>query len=234
LFTKLRNDFTYNAIKDEEVIMPKKITTFILVFFLMIALVGCASPEPAEPPAPPAEEEAVVEDIIPTDTAIPPTEAPEEETSPEEEGETPMEMTITSPVFNEGEPIPVQFSCDGDNYSPELVWSGIPEGTASLVLIMDDPDVTGAWVHWVLFNLPADSSGLPEGVTGLGEDGQNSWNRTGYGGPCPPGGTHRYFFKLYALDTVLELDAGATAEALAAALEGHILGQAELMGTYTR
>ena len=221
--------------------MPKKITTLILVFFFLIALAGCAGPEPAEHPAPPAEEEAIVEEIIPTDTAIPPTEAPAaeetdaEDTDAKEEGETAMEMTITSPAFQEGEAIPVQFSCDGDNYSPELVWFGVTEGTASLAFIMDDPDApVGTWVHWVLFNLPPDSTGVAEGATGVGVDGQNSWTVTGYGGPCPPGGTHHYFFKLYAIDTVLELEAGATAEALVAAMDGHILGQAELMGTYTR
>ena len=146
-----------------------------------------------------------------------------------------MEMTLTSPAFSEGDPIPIQCSCDGTDISPELIWSGIPEGTASLALIMDDPDApVGLWVHWVLFNIPADSPGLAEGVTGQGEDGQNSWKRTGYGGPCPPGGTHRYFFKLYALDIKLDLEAGATKEALENALEGHILAQVELMGTYSR
>jgi Raf kinase inhibitor-like YbhB/YbcL family protein len=158
-----------------------------------------------------------------------------EEASEEGEGEPMKELTITSPAFTEGEPIPVKFSCDGDDVSPELVWDGVPEGTASLALIMDDPDApVGTWVHWVLFNLPPDNTGLPEGVTGLGVDGLNSWGTTGYGGPCPPGGTHRYFFKLYALDTTLELDAGATKDALEGAMEGHILAQAELMGTYTR
>lgn len=146
-----------------------------------------------------------------------------------------MEMTLTSPAFSEGDPIPVQFSCDGTDTSPELIWSGIPDGTASLALIMDDPDApVGLWVHWVLFNIPADITGLVEGVTDQGEDGQNSWNRTGYGGPCPPGGTHRYFFKLYALDITLDLETGATKEALESAMDGHILAQVELMGTYSR
>jgi len=221
--------------------MPKQITYLILVCCLLIALTGCATPpEPAEVSAP-AVEEAVEEEPLPTDTTIPPTEASDteepdaEETNSEDEGDPTMEMIITSPAFNEGEPIPVQFSCDGDDFSPELVWSGIPEGTASLALIMDDPDApVGTWVHWVLFNLPADSTGLSEGVTGLGEDGQNSWNQTGYGGPCPPGGTHRYFFKLYALDISLDLEVGATVQSLESAMEGHILDQAELIGTFTR
>ena len=226
--------------------MLKQMTYWILIIILVVLLAGCSgSPDPTEI-SPLPKEDAPEEEIIPTETALPPTESSDaeetdadetkaEETNAEEEGETLMKMTITSPVFNEGEPIPVQFSCDGDDISPELIWSGIPEGTASLALIMDDPDApVGTWVHWVLFNLPADSSGLPEGVTGLGEDGQNSWNRTGYGGPCPPGGTHRYFFKLYALDINLDLEAGATKEVLENAMESHILTQVELMGTYSR
>jgi Raf kinase inhibitor-like YbhB/YbcL family protein len=232
--------FIYNANKDEEVTMPKHIISLILIGCLVI-LAGCApAPEPTEPPEP-AQEEAAVEEVIPTDTPLPPTEeteaedTEEEETSAEEEGEPAMEMTITSPAFIEGDPIPVQFSCDGEDISPELAWSGIPEGTASLAFIMDDPDAPmGTWVHWVLFNLPADSTGLPQAVTGVGVDGQNSWDRTGYGGPCPPGGTHRYYFKLYALDTILDLDPGANKAALESAMEGHILAQAELMGTYSR
>lgn len=218
--------------------MPKQITYLILVCCFLVALTGCATPP--EPSAPTVEE-AVEEEPLPTDTVLPPTEASDteetdaEETNSEDEGDPTMEMIITSPAFNEGEPIPVQFSCDGDDFSPELVWSGIPEGTASLALIMDDPDApVGTWVHWVLFNLPADSTGLSEGVTGLGEDGLNSWNQTGYGGPCPPGGTHRYFFKLYALDISLDLEVGATVQSLESAMEGHILDQAELMGTFTR
>ena len=215
--------------------MLKKSFYWILVLFLLIALAGCSpAPDPTEAAPPAAEEEAAVEEAPPEDTPVPPTEAPPtEEPTPEEE--TMMEMTITSPAFTAGDPIPVQFSCDGENYSPELVWNGIPEGTASLAFIMDDPDApVGLWVHWVLFNLPADSTGLPEGAAGVGVDGLNSWGETGYGGPCPPGGTHRYFFKLYALDTTLDLPAGTAKDALEAAMEGHILAQAELMGTYSR
>jgi Raf kinase inhibitor-like YbhB/YbcL family protein len=235
----LRIDSIYNANIAEEVFMPRKITSIILFCALTVALVSCAGPEPAEPPAA-VEEKAAEEEVVPADTAVPPTEAPAEEeseaeeTDTEEEGE-PMDMTITSPAFAEGEAIPVQFSCDGENYSPELIFEGIPEGTASLVFILDDPDASvGTWVHWVLFNLPSESTGLAEGSTGVGVDGLNSWDRTGYGGPCPPGGTHRYVFKLYALDVVLDLEAGASTAALEAAMEGHILAQAELMGTYTR
>ena len=219
--------------------MPKKMVYIILVLFLMLAGAGCSgTPDPAEVVPPPAEEAAAEEVVVPADTAVPPTEAPKEEEATVEESteeESPMEMTITSPAFSEGEAIPTKFSCDGDDVSPELNWSGIPEGTASLALIMDDPDApVGLWVHWVLFNLPPDSAGLAEGAAGVGLDGLNSWSTTGYGGPCPPGGTHRYFHKLYALDTNLELEAGASKDALEAAMDGHILAQAELMGTYTR
>jgi len=225
--------------------MPKKIVYVILVSCLLVALTACGgAPDPAEVAPPPAEEEAAVEEEVPADTAVPATEAPTEEEAvaeeteaeeTSEEEETPMEMTITSPAFMEGEAIPLKFSCDGDDMSPELIWSGIPEGTASLVFILDDPDApVGLWVHWVLFNLPADSTGLAEGATGQGVDGLNSWGQTGYGGPCPPGGTHRYFHKLYALDITLDLDAGASKDAIETAMEGHILNQAELIGTYTR
>ncbi|HDD55081.1 MAG TPA: YbhB/YbcL family Raf kinase inhibitor-like protein [Chloroflexi bacterium] len=143
-------------------------------------------------------------------------------------------MTLTSPAFAQEEAIPLQFSCDGDDLSPELAWAGVPEGAASLVLIMDDPDApVGTWDHWLLFDMPPDLEGLAQGST-AGTEGNNSWNRIGYGGPCPPGGTHRYFFKLYALDTTLDLPAGTAKTTLEAAMEGHILGQTELMGTYTR
>ena len=145
-----------------------------------------------------------------------------------------VEMTLTSPAFAQDEAIPLQFSCDGDDLSPELAWAGIPEGAASLVLIMDDPDApVGTWDHWLLFDMPPDLEGLAQGAT-AGTEGNNSLNQTGYGGPCPPGGTHRYFFKLYALDTALDLPTGTAKGALEAAMEGHILGQTELMGTYTR
>jgi Raf kinase inhibitor-like YbhB/YbcL family protein len=170
--------------------------------------------------ADPTDEKVDEEELIPT--------------VDDQDGE-PMLMALTSPSFNEGEAIPNKFTCDGEDISPELDWFGTPEGTVSLTLIMDDPDApVGTWVHWVIFNMPMDLSGLREGMTGVGLEGTNSWNRTGYGGPCPPSGTHRYFFTLYALDINLELDPGAVKEDLLAAMEGHILGQAELMGTYSR
>jgi Raf kinase inhibitor-like YbhB/YbcL family protein len=148
---------------------------------------------------------------------------------------------MTSGAFAPGEPIPVKYTCDGDDVSPPLQWSDPPEGTQSFVHIADDPDAPGrTWVHWVLFNLPAQARSLPEAVppeadpADGGRHGENSWKRLGYGGPCPPSGTHRYFFKLYALDTALELEAGEGKERVLEAMEGHILAQAELMGTYSR
>ena len=146
-----------------------------------------------------------------------------------------MPIQITSAAFEEGTTIPVKYTCDGEDISPPLAWSGVPDGTKSLVLITDDPDApVGTWVHWVLFNLPADTNSLPEGVQGVGTDGNNSWRRPGYGGPCPPSGTHRYFFKLYALDTALEVEPGMTKQDLLDAMQGHILAIGQLMGTFTR
>lgn len=157
--------------------------------------------------------------------------------------EAAMAMEITSAAFAAGGAIPARYTCQGDDVSPPLAWSGIPSETRSLVLIVDDPDAPDprapkmTWVHWVLYNLPPDSCGLPEAVgklpAGTGE-GLNDWKRTGYGGPCPPIGSHRYFHKLYALDTVLEDLNQPTKAQLEKAMAGHILGQAELVGTYQK
>ncbi len=148
-----------------------------------------------------------------------------------------MTFQLTSGAFAPGQPIPAKYSCDGQDSSPPLQWTDPPAGTRSFTLIMDDPDApAGVWDHWLLFNLPADTRSLAEQATppAGSRGGRNSWGRTGYGGPCPPRGTHRYFFKLYALDTSLELAAGATKKELLQAMEGHLLAQAELMGTYAR
>lgn len=148
-----------------------------------------------------------------------------------------MSLELTSPAFAAEESIPAKYTCDGQDISPPLEWGEPPQGTESLALIMDDPDApVGVWDHWLLFNLPAETRQLDEGAAPPSESqgGQNSWGRTGYGGPCPPGGTHRYFFKLYALDTVLDIEAGAGKEELLQAMEGHILAQGELMGRYSR
>ncbi|RLE11685.1 MAG: YbhB/YbcL family Raf kinase inhibitor-like protein [Actinobacteria bacterium] len=143
-------------------------------------------------------------------------------------------MQITSPSFEQGADIPTVFSCDGDDLSPELNIENIPDNTVTLALIMDDPDAPGGtWVHWVAFDFPP-TDVIPEGIPLLGIGGNNSWGTTGYGGPCPPSGTHRYFFKLFALDDALELPEGSTIEEVLGAMEGHILARGELMGRYTR
>ena len=156
-----------------------------------------------------------------------------------------MTLTITSTSFTEGGPIPSTYTCEGDDVSPPLTWSGVPEDAYSLVLIVDDPDAPDpdapktTWVDWVLYNISADTTTLPEGVEPqelpVGTlAGLNDWQRTGYGGPCPPKGRHRYFFKLYALDTVpTGLDEPTKVE-VEAAMEGHVVGQAELVGTYEK
>ncbi len=158
---------------------------------------------------------------------------------------TAMSMTLTSPAFDNGGSIPARYTCDDADVSPPLQWSGIPAGTKSLVLIVDDPDAPDpaapkmVWDHWILYNLPPDSTGLPEAVSPADLppgtlEGLNSWNRTGYGGPCPPIGRHRYFFKLYALDTVLP-DLGTPVKTnLLHAIQGHIIEETSLMGTYER
>jgi Raf kinase inhibitor-like YbhB/YbcL family protein len=144
---------------------------------------------------------------------------------------------LTSSAFDQGAQIPVKYSCDGEDIAPELTWNEPPVGTKSFVLIMDDPDApVGTWVHWVVYNLSPETRSLPEGgelPTGA-LHGENSWARQDYGGPCPPGGTHRYFFKLYALDSVLDLPAGESKKSIELAMEGHILIQAELMGVFSR
>lgn len=152
-----------------------------------------------------------------------------------------MEIKIASPAFEEGGLIPKKYTCDGLDISPPLAWSSIPAGAQSLALIADDPDApVGTWVHWVLFNLAAEARELVEGIPPQRElengarQGTNDFRRIGYGGPCPPGGTHRYYFKLYTLDKVLELAAGATKSQLLEAMEGHILAQGQLMGRYRR
>lgn len=152
-----------------------------------------------------------------------------------------MGFQLTSPAFTEGAAIPTAYTCDGQDISPPLAWGEPPAGTKSLALISDDPDAPGGmWVHWVAYNLPPAIRQLPEGVPADAQlpdgtrQGRTDFGRTGYGGPCPPSGTHRYFFKLYALDTTLSLAPGATAKQLGAAMQGHILAQAQLMGTYRR
>ena len=156
-----------------------------------------------------------------------------------------MSLVLTSAAFSPFGAIPAIHTCEGKDVSPSLDWMGVPETAKSLVVIVDDPDAPDpkapkmTWVHWVLYNLPPASTGLPEGVATASlppgtREGRNDFKRTGYGGPCPPIGRHRYFHKLYALDVVLP-DVGPAAKAdVEAAMKGHVLAQAELVGTYQK
>ena len=149
------------------------------------------------------------------------------------------DLTLSSSAFVSGEPIPVLYTCQGEDLSPPLQWSGPPAGAQAFVLFVDDPD-GGDWVHWSIYNLPAGAAGLPQALPHNAElpdgsrQGKNSWGKLGYGGPCPPSGTHQYVFRLYALDAPLSLEAGAAKEALFRAMEGHILAQAQLVGLYSQ
>lgn len=196
-------------------------------------LASCGGSLDATPVPPTATQQAPVEE---------PTEGPgAAELAASESGEETMPFELSSTAFSQGSEIPTQFSCDGEDISPPLQWSQPPAGAVALALIMDDPDApAGTWDHWLLFNLSAEAGGLDPGVEPLERlpngsvHGANSWGRIGYGGPCPPSGTHRYFFKLYALDQPLDLPVGANKAEVLAAMEGHVLEQAELMGTYER
>lgn len=152
-------------------------------------------------------------------------------------GDTMKQFSLASSAFEHNQPIPQQFSCKGENVSPPLTWHNAPQGTKSFALIVDDPDAPqGTWVHWVVFNLPAPVTNLEQNsnIESLGGiQGTTSFESIGYGGPCPPSGTHRYFFKLYAVDTMLNLKRGSSKEELLAALEGHILAQTELVGLFS-
>jgi len=152
-------------------------------------------------------------------------------------------MELSSIAFAAGGDIPARFTCEGQDTAPPLQWRGLPGGTRSLALIVDDPDAPDpahpqrTWVHWVLYDIPPDAAGLPEGGKPLpagAREGVNDWKRTGYGGPCPPIGRHRYFFKLYALDTMLSDQHTPAKAALEGAMQGHVLAQAELIGTYQK
>ena len=160
-------------------------------------------------------------------------------------GEPSMKITITSKAFAEGQSIPTKYTADGQDVSPPLAWSDVPPGTKELALIVDDPDAPSPqpWVHWVIYKIPADATELAEGIPAEAElaaptgalQGKNSWDKIGYGGPAPPpGGAHRYYFKLYALDAELDLKSGADKDALLAAMKPHILAEGQLMGTYKR
>ncbi|MCM2404391.1 YbhB/YbcL family Raf kinase inhibitor-like protein [Rhizobium sp. S153] len=154
-----------------------------------------------------------------------------------------MVFTLTSPVFADNGEIPILYTCEGEDISPPLRWTGVPPEAKSLVLIVDDPDAPDpahpkmTWLHWVLYNLPAELTGLAEGISrlpGTSVTGVNSWNRHNYGGPCPPIGRHRYFFKLYALDRLLDRLVPGSGEQVEAAMRGHVLSSTQIMGTYQK
>ena len=162
-----------------------------------------------------------------------------------QKGDPPMSISVTSSAFPSQGSIPARYTCEGENISPPLAWSGLPAGTRSLALIVDDPDAPDpaaprtTWVHWVLYDIPAATSSLPENAAGqpgagVGRDGLNDWKRPGWGGPCPPIGRHRYFFKLFALDTAPGDLRAPSRSALEAAMQGHILARGELVGTYQK
>jgi Raf kinase inhibitor-like YbhB/YbcL family protein len=198
----------------------------LLAVFLLALLTGCGSRGPGMASSTYAQSQAATTQIA------------EESIALEEEGAM---LVLSSRAFSHGEMIPKQYTCDGQELSPPLEWQGAPAGTKSFALIMDDPDAPKTvFVHWVVYNIPASASSLPEGLPrepvlsdGI-RQGENSAGRIGYFGPCPPSGVHRYSFRLYALDTVLNLDAGATKQELMRAMQGHILAQAELLGRYGR
>jgi Raf kinase inhibitor-like YbhB/YbcL family protein len=161
------------------------------------------------------------------------------------DSEAAMSLRIFSPAFSDGGEMTSKYTCEGEDLSPPLEWSGVPEGTKSLVLIIDDPDAPDpkapqrVWVHWVLYDIPAEVTGLPENANKNGlpdgaKAGLNDWKRADYGGPCPPIGRHRYFHKLYALDKTLDELKSPTKAAVEAAMEGHILAEAQMIGTYEK
>lgn len=162
-----------------------------------------------------------------------------------QKGRQELPLTLTSTAFTPGGEIPRRYTCEGQDISPPLAWSGVPSGTKSLALIVDDPDAPDpkapltTWVHWVLFDLPPEATGLPEAARAETlppgtKEGKNDWQRTGYGGPCPPIGRHRYFHKLYALDTTLSHLRTPTKAELEKAMQGHVLAAAALVGTYKK
>ncbi len=155
------------------------------------------------------------------------------------QGDAMKKITLTSSEFQQGQPIPKKYTCDGQDINPPLAWTGVPAEAKSLVLICSDPDAPkGTWVHWIVFNIPAHVRSFVEGIeidqVGAVE-GTTSFGRPGYGGPCPPSGVHRYYFKIYALDSdALNLAHTATRDDIEAAMQNHVVAQGELMGTYTR
>jgi len=208
----------------------------VLALAMLVALAGCPSKkEVKQVELPPSREPAA------EPQPVAPAPAPEEPSAPEEpagvgyNGAMP-ELKIASSAFADGGRIPPKYTADGDDVNPPLAISGVPAGAASLALIMDDPDAPmGTWDHWIVFNIAPDTPEIAENSVPAGAvQGRNGWGRSDYGGPAPPRGTHRYCFKLYALDTMLELSSGVKKARLEAAMKVHILAEAELVGLYSR
>ena len=183
-------------------------------------------------------DDNVTTDEVTPEVTLKVTETVDEYTQEEDFMET---FSISSEAFDEGGTIPVEYTCDGNDMSPPLVFSGIPDDVKSIAVIMDDPDAPGGiWVHWVIYNIPSDTRELAKGMPIAGtlpdgsRQGTSDFGKTGYGGPCPPSGTHRYYFKAYALDTVPDLQSGASKAQLENAMQGHVLARSELMGRYGR
>jgi len=168
-----------------------------------------------------------------------PESTPSPQASAQDGGEK-MTIKVTSTAFNDGELIPKKYTCDGENVSPPLAWADVPANAKSIALIVDDPDAPGkTWVHWVVYDLPTSVTSLSENAAkaeqlGGGKQGTNDFKKIGYGGPCPPSGAHRYYFKLYALNAETSLNPGATKEQLLQAMAGHIIAQGQLIGRYKR
>ena len=200
-------------------------STSVILLVAGVSLGGCTKSPSGEAPSDAAQASKAVK---------PPSAQPSE-------GAKSM-LTIQSSAFSPNGSIPAKYTCQGNDTSPPLAWSGVPAGTQSLVLIVDDPDAPDpaapkrVWVHWVVFNVPPTVTELGEGLKELpagAKSGLNDWGRPGYGGPCPPIGRHRYFHKLYALDRTLELERATKAD-VERAMQGHVLGSAELVGTYQK
>jgi len=212
--------------------MPKYLTLAIVV--ALVAAACSSSPADDSPTSAKQDSTPSTASTAPTTTAAPTTKTSTSVPATTTTKEDASAMELTSPAFEPGDPIPARFNCFGEGISPELAISNVPEGTVTLALIMDDPDAPGGtWVHWVAFDFPP-TDVIPEGIPLLGIGGNNSWGVTGYGGPCPPSSTHRYFFKVFALDGTLELPEGSTKEEVLDAMEGRILGEAVLMGRVTK
>ncbi len=232
------------SIRTLKVLLAILVTTCFIITFSFA--VSCRKAETVEVKEDPVETKETTEEEAAApvegveedgeDEAKEEMEEPEEEEVAEdmEEEDISEVLMIVSPAFSENEKVPVKFTCDADNINPQLDISGIPQGTASLVLIVDDPDAPGGtWVHWTVWNIdPAATSILENNVPSGAVEGVTDFGVPGYGGPCPPSGTHRYFFKIYALDITLDLDPSSTASDVESAMQGHVLDSAELIGLY--